>query len=148
MSDMTAIACRSAIPVITAVLAIAIEQKVPTKAESMGLMVLTSGVMLAVYEGSGGTPRGIIICIAGGVWPSCCPASLPQLDSWVAALPASLGFGDWRCEMFMVEILGQEGERIHLRAQRILAHLDHKSAEVWPSDLAERIHGNLPKAED
>ncbi len=60
-----AFACRSAIPVITAVLAVVIEQKVPTQAESMGLLVLTSGVMLAVYEGAGGTPRGIMICIAG-----------------------------------------------------------------------------------
>ncbi len=50
---------------ITAVLAVVIEQKTPTKAESMGLLVLTSGVMLAVYEGSGGTSRGIMICIAG-----------------------------------------------------------------------------------
>ena len=69
MSDMPATACRSAIPVITAALAVAIEQKVPTQAESMGLLVLTSGVMLAVYEGSGGSPHGIMICIAGGVWP-------------------------------------------------------------------------------
>ena len=69
------IACRSAIPVITAVLAVVIEQKVPTRAESMGLLVLTSGVMLAVYEGAGGTPRGIMICIAGEHPASACQAT-------------------------------------------------------------------------
>ena len=58
-------ACRSAIPVITALLAIVIERQVPTKAETVGLVVLTSGVMLSVYEGSGGTSRGILICMAG-----------------------------------------------------------------------------------
>ena len=63
--DSTVNGCRSAIPVITAVLAVAIERKVPTQAEGAGRLVLTSGVMLAVYEGAGGTPRGIMICIAG-----------------------------------------------------------------------------------
>jgi len=42
-----------------------IERQVPTKAEGMGLVVLTAGVMLSVYEGAGGTSRGIMICIAG-----------------------------------------------------------------------------------
>ncbi len=70
--DSIVFACRSAIPVITAVLAVVIEQKTPTKAESMGLLVLTSGVMLAVYEGSGGTSRGIMICIAGEHFTGVC----------------------------------------------------------------------------
>lgn len=68
-------ACRSAIPVITALLAVVIERQVPTKAEGMGLLVLTSGVMLSVYEGSGGTSRGIMICILG---EACCPGCLSE----------------------------------------------------------------------
>lgn len=58
---------RSSIPVVTAVLAIAIEKKVPTRFEGLGLLVLVSGVMLAVWEGAAGSPRGIMLCIAGRV---------------------------------------------------------------------------------
>ncbi|CAL8467409.1 g6947 [Coccomyxa elongata] len=58
---------RSAIPVVTALLAISIEKKVPSKFEGFSLLVLTSGVMVAVWEGAAGSPKGIIICIAGMV---------------------------------------------------------------------------------
>lgn len=56
---------RSAIPVLTALLAIGIEKKVPTKLEGFSLLVLTSGVMMAVWDGAAGSLKGIIICIAG-----------------------------------------------------------------------------------
>lgn len=58
-------ACRSAIPVVTAVLAVAIEKKVPTRTESFALLVLVSGVMVAVWEGAAGSLTGILICVAG-----------------------------------------------------------------------------------
>ena len=76
--DMAAFACRSAIPVITAVLAILIEGKVPSQAEGVGLLVLSSGVMLAVCEGAGGTPRGIMICITGAHCALAPSASPPE----------------------------------------------------------------------
>ena len=82
-------ACRSAIPVITALLAIFIERQMPTKAETVGLVVLTSGVMLSVYEGSGGTSRGILICMAGG--SVLAKLSHAQTRACTASLPVRLG---------------------------------------------------------
>jgi drug/metabolite transporter (DMT)-like permease len=51
--------------VVTAVLAVAIEKKVPTRTESFALLVLVSGVMVAVWEGAAGSLTGILICVAG-----------------------------------------------------------------------------------
>jgi hypothetical protein len=57
---------RSAIPVVAAVLAIFVEGKKPSLAEFLALCVLTSGVMLAVWEGtSRGSSYGILLCFAG-----------------------------------------------------------------------------------
>lgn len=59
---------RSAIPVCTATLAIFIEKKVPTGEEAIGLVVLTLGVMVAVWEGSvSGSLTGLLLCCAGTV---------------------------------------------------------------------------------
>ncbi len=59
---------RSAIPVCTAVLAVFIEKKVPTGEEATGLIVLTLGVMVAVWEGSvSGSVTGLVLCCAGTV---------------------------------------------------------------------------------
>ena len=59
---------RSAIPVCTAVLAVFIEKKVPTGEEATGLIVLTLGVMVAVWEGSvSGSVTGLALCCAGTV---------------------------------------------------------------------------------
>ncbi|KAL3130623.1 hypothetical protein ABBQ38_008017 [Trebouxia sp. C0009 RCD-2024] len=59
---------RSAIPVCTATLAIFIENKVPTGEEALGLVVLTLGVMVAVWEGSvSGSVTGLLLCCAGTV---------------------------------------------------------------------------------
>lgn len=59
---------RSAIPVCTATLAIFIEKKVPTGEEALGLVVLTLGVMVAVWEGSvSGSVSGLLLCCAGTV---------------------------------------------------------------------------------
>lgn len=56
---------RSAIPVVTCILAIAVEKKVPTRREVVSLVVLSVGVMVAVYQGNvGGRAYAIIFCFA------------------------------------------------------------------------------------
>ena len=57
--------CRSGIPVATAVLAVAVENRVPTRAEFTSLLVLTAGVMIAVWEGAKGSMRGICFASLG-----------------------------------------------------------------------------------
>lgn len=60
--------CRSAIPVCTAVMAIFIEHRVPSREEATGLVVLTAGVMVAVWEGSvSGSATGLLLCCTGTV---------------------------------------------------------------------------------
>lgn len=57
---------RSAIPVVTCVLGILVEKKWPTKQEASALFTLTSGVMLAVWQGTvTGKPYAILFCITG-----------------------------------------------------------------------------------
>ena len=57
-------ACRSAIPVCTAILAVFIEKTTPTREELTALIVLTLGVMVAVWEGTAtGSVTGIMLCI-------------------------------------------------------------------------------------
>ena len=58
--------CRASIPVFTCLLAIGIEKKIPSQGEAVSLVVLTSGVMLAVWEGTvAGTTQAILLCLAG-----------------------------------------------------------------------------------
>lgn len=60
--------CRSAIPVVTCVLAVVVESRWPSKQEAIALITLTSGVMLAVWQGTvTGKPYAIIFCITGTV---------------------------------------------------------------------------------
>lgn len=57
---------RSSIPVITCLLAICIENKIPCAKEATSLVILTIGVMIAVWEGTiSGTSRSILLCIIG-----------------------------------------------------------------------------------
>ncbi|KAL0050280.1 hypothetical protein WJX82_008064 [Trebouxia sp. C0006] len=59
---------RSFIPVICCLLAIGIENKIPTGKEIGSLVILSLGVMIAVWEGSvNGSPHGIMLCIVGTV---------------------------------------------------------------------------------
>eukprot|EP00884_Botryococcus_braunii_P008683 jgi/Botrbrau1/17816/Bobra.0127s0061.1 len=59
---------RASIPVFTCVLAVVVENKVPTKGEAVSLIVLTLGVMIAVWEGTvQGSPRAILLCIGGTI---------------------------------------------------------------------------------
>jgi drug/metabolite transporter (DMT)-like permease len=59
---------RASIPVFTCVLAVAIEGKKPSQKEALSLLVLTFGVMIAVWEGTvAGSPRGVALCLAGTV---------------------------------------------------------------------------------
>ena len=58
--------CRSAIPVVTCLLAVPVERQGPTRREALALGVLTAGVMLAVWQGRvAGTPRAVLLCLAG-----------------------------------------------------------------------------------
>lgn len=64
----TCLPCRSFIPVICCLLAIGIENKIPTGKEIGSLVILSLGVMIAVWEGSvNGSPHGIMLCIVGTV---------------------------------------------------------------------------------
>lgn len=59
---------RSSIPVITCILAIFVEGKMPSEKEATSLVVLTIGVMIAVWQGTiSGKPHAILFCIIGTV---------------------------------------------------------------------------------
>ncbi|PRW60834.1 Drug Metabolite transporter superfamily [Chlorella sorokiniana] len=59
---------RSAIPVVTCVLAIAVEGRYPSRPELTALLMLTFGVMLAVWQGTvTGKPYAIAFCLVGTV---------------------------------------------------------------------------------
>ncbi len=61
-------ACRSAIPVCTAVLAVFIERTTPTREELTALIVLTLGVMVTVWEGSAtGSITGIMLAVGATI---------------------------------------------------------------------------------
>ena len=56
------------------------EQKVPTRAEAMSLVVLTLGVMIAMWKNNAaGSPFAIILCLAGTV----CNAGMMSLSGKV-----------------------------------------------------------------
>lgn len=59
---------RSFIPVLCCIMAIYIENKLPTRKEVGSLVLLSIGVMIAVWEGAiHGSPHGIMLCIVGTV---------------------------------------------------------------------------------
>ena len=59
---------RSAIPVVVCILSMLIMNKYPSRQEATALVVLTLGVMLAVWQGAvTGKPFAIVCCIAGTV---------------------------------------------------------------------------------
>mmetsp|Transcript_15672 Transcript_15672/g.44765 ORF Transcript_15672/g.44765 Transcript_15672/m.44765 type:complete len:340 (+) Transcript_15672:195-1214(+) len=59
---------RSSIPVVTCLLAIVVEGKVPGEREGWSLVMLTVGVMIAVWQGTvAGKPHAIIFCVVGTI---------------------------------------------------------------------------------
>ena len=59
---------RSAIPVVVCILSMLIMNKYPSRQEATALVVLTLGVMLAVWQGAvTGKPYAVFFCIAGTV---------------------------------------------------------------------------------
>ena len=59
---------RSAIPAVTCVLSIAIEKKMPSREEFTSVLILTAGVMIAVWQGAlTGKPYAILFAILGTV---------------------------------------------------------------------------------
>ena len=60
--------CSSSIPVVTCALAVLVERTLPTHRELTALLVLTFGVVLAVWQGAlAGKPYAICFCIASTV---------------------------------------------------------------------------------
>ena len=60
--------CRASIPVFTCLLSIAFERKVPTKQEGFALLVLTLGVMIAMWRNNAaGSPFAIGLCLIGTI---------------------------------------------------------------------------------
>ncbi|PRW61386.1 Drug Metabolite transporter superfamily [Chlorella sorokiniana] len=59
---------RSAIPVVVCILSMLIMNKYPSRQEATALVVLTLGVMLAVWQGAvTGKPYAVFFCIAGTI---------------------------------------------------------------------------------
>eukprot|EP00889_Picochlorum_renovo_P008949 jgi/Picre1/35979/NNA_003436.t1 len=59
---------RSSLPVVTSILAVFIEKKMPTVHEAISLCILSVGVMIAVWQGAiAGEPKGILLCITSTV---------------------------------------------------------------------------------
>jgi drug/metabolite transporter (DMT)-like permease len=59
---------RSSIPVVTCGLAVLVESRMPTQQELIALIVLTVGVMIAVWQGTiAGKPYAIFFCIMGTI---------------------------------------------------------------------------------
>ena len=61
---------RAAIPVLVALIAVCVENKIPSKSEVASLMVISMGVMLAVWEESRNASLGIILTIISSVMQS------------------------------------------------------------------------------
>jgi drug/metabolite transporter (DMT)-like permease len=59
---------RSAIPVVTCALAVLVEGVQPSREEAGALVVLSAGVMIAMWQGAvGGSPGSILCCVAGTI---------------------------------------------------------------------------------
>ncbi|WPT11487.1 Putative sugar phosphate/phosphate translocator [Picochlorum sp. SENEW3] len=59
---------RSSLPVITCLLSVFIEKQMPTIQEAISLLILSVGVMIAVWQGTiAGKPQGILFCISSTV---------------------------------------------------------------------------------
>jgi hypothetical protein len=59
---------RSAIPVVTCALAVVVEGVRPSGEEAGALVVLSAGVMIAMWQGAvGGSPGSILCCVAGTI---------------------------------------------------------------------------------
>jgi len=61
---------RASIPVMVALLAVCIEQKVPSKGELVCLVIISAGVMLAVWEESKNAVMGIVLTVISSVMQS------------------------------------------------------------------------------
>ena len=58
--------CRASLPVVTAIVAVFVESKRPTKNETWALVLLTLGVCVTVFEGNvPGNAVGLSLAVAG-----------------------------------------------------------------------------------
>lgn len=77
---MQTLTCRASIPVFTCLLSIAFEHKIPTRQEGLALLVLTVGVMIAMWKNNiAGTPMAISLCLMGTI----CNAGMMSLSGKV-----------------------------------------------------------------
>lgn len=85
---------RASIPVVAAVGSVFIEKKTPTRREFVSLLIIVSGVGIAVWEGSASEASvvGIILCILGEL------AAVPAVhtDPYCAVPPIVLLTNLWR----------------------------------------------------
>lgn len=58
--------CRASLPVVTAIVAVFVESKKPSRNEALALMCLTGGVCITIFEGKAmGNLSGLALAIAG-----------------------------------------------------------------------------------
>jgi hypothetical protein len=146
-------ACRRAsIPIVTAVGAIFIESKSPTRQEFLSLIILASGVGVAVWEGSDSKSSfdGILLCLIGG---RC------QRSASAAALGSSSQPG-WAPRQPRPERLGPQAAALAFigagaarpRARAALGHVDPRqrppSRRTPPPPLPLRHRHRLQWADD
>ena len=57
---------RASLPVVTAIVAVLVERKIPSRSECWALILLTMGVGTTVYEGKAmGSGFGLMLCCVG-----------------------------------------------------------------------------------
>ena len=70
---------------VTCLLAIAVESRYPSQQELTALIMLTAGVMLAVWQGTvAGKPHAILFCLGGTVCNGAMMTFSGKLLRWVA----------------------------------------------------------------
>ncbi len=65
---------------MTALLAVVVERKVPTRFEAAVLVLLCAGVSMTVWEGLAGSATGIMLCHISTVCASNCPVGKPDVQ--------------------------------------------------------------------
>ena len=58
--------CRASLPVVTALVAVFVESKTPSRNEALSLLLLTGGVCITIFEGNAmGNLSGLSLAFAG-----------------------------------------------------------------------------------
>ena len=103
---------RASIPVFTCVFAIAIEGEKPSAMEFLSLVILTCGVMLAMWQSAvDGSLKGLLLCLSGTICSALMMTTYGKILStkidalrlvfytsplsWMVLLPTALYNGEW-----------------------------------------------------